>query len=691
LLGCATLFDGAALIGCARTSATPPALTQPQVPTVSPLRPVVAQPDDVALFPFGNSGGTQATHLPNAVQSFAVRKRDSAIVAAAAWDEGTHEVSIIRNGVAIATCGAMMGWGARSQGYAATNSNHIYAGLMIQGEAVMQHHADIIAPPIGTAWWGFAVYDDNCAVPGPHSPLYANFVKLWETVRAPKGEPSTDTPLTGLAANESRIYAAIASLNKVFTVDAQTLKLLGATTLPSPGALAADASGHVWALTSPSSGTSTAVQLDINGSPTGKQIPNLAGASFLGTGMSDELLITFGASRTVTRYDPARSLLPSKTWSPAREPYDGLPGPFKWRGTLQGATTDANGDLVVVWAEGAHDIYECYSPADKLLWQNFALVGDEATAPILNADHKSADVYGPTDVFTIHFETNPPTWTWKGHTIDASTNLAANASVMVQDVAGRRLVLKTSHIGSGAATLLAHSAGTVLTPVATLQADGPNWYWHLEPSGDLTEVMINRGFYYFSFRGYDPSGAPTYSKSPLIVPPDPHGDPWGGSNKDSFDRVMYDQAHDLLIVAGHTVAKPRADTWGEFRVVVAYSGFGDFLHGKPLQLGERWRLDLPYPPDFAPLFAKNPGYARGLWIVGDTLLVQFQETESIVRYRLDTAAYLDQYTPSVSSWNDVNTGLQGIALPDGRMLLTILSITQESALGVIWKTPNASN
>ena len=58
-----------------------------------------------------------------------------------------------------------------------------------------------------------------------------------------------------------------------------------------------------------------------------------------------------------------------------------------------------------------------------------------------------------------------------------------------------------------------------------------------------------------------------------------------------------------------------------------------------------------------------------------------------MRFDLATGSYIDQYYPNLASWQDIDTGLQGLALPDGNMFLTTLSITQASGMGVLWKAP----
>ena len=57
--------------------------------------------------------------------------------------------------------------------------------------------------------------------------MFANFVKVAESIPAPKGKPSTDLPLTGMAASDRVVYVAIGTLNKVFMVDAATRKEIG--------------------------------------------------------------------------------------------------------------------------------------------------------------------------------------------------------------------------------------------------------------------------------------------------------------------------------------------------------------------------------------------------------------------------------------------------------------------------------
>jgi hypothetical protein len=649
---------------------------------------------DCVQIPFGNSGPAAGNHLPNIVHTFVVRKSDNAIVTGSDWDEGTHATAVIEageKGVTVHACAGLMGWGALAQGHVAINSDHIYAAVRVRGEPAMQNRQDMISPPVGTAWWGVSAYDHECKVVGGTFPLYKNFLKLHETIIAAKEAPSTDTPITGLVASDTTVYVAIGSMDTVYEIDAKTSAVKGSFTVTAPGPMQIDAKGHLWILRN-RPGKKDVVQVDHRGKPTGKVIADAGSATALGLSASNELIVSGGLD--VRFYKITKKPKLERTWSAVTTGYDGTPGPFRWRGALVGATGEANGNVIVVWMHAAHAVYESYTEAGQLNWQKVALVADEASAPILNDDQKSADVYTASDVFTVRWDTTPPGWTWKGHVCDPLTNPndSPQGSMMVQKVGDRRLVMKANHSGGGPVTLLTHSTGTLLQPRVTYPMDKPgtNWYWHLEPNGDLVEVLATSGFYYFTFKGYDASGAPTHDKSALLVPPDPAGDQWGGTNPDPFDRVVYDAPSDTLLVAGHTMKKPRGKTWGEFRVLVAYAGFGAFLRdGDRSHLTERWRLDLPYPDDFAPYFAKNPGNPRGLWVIGDAVVVQFMETETLAEYALASGAYLGQYCPNVASWLDVNAGLQGVALPDGRMFLTTLSITQESALGLLgtWKAP----
>jgi YVTN family beta-propeller protein len=670
----------AALLPTTGTAALPPTTGTAALPPTTSARREVA-PDFVQI-PFGNSGETLETHLPNLVTNFVVRRSDDAIVTASPWDEGDHSTTVIKDGVAVGSCRALMAWGASAQGFVAANSAHVFATLKIVGDTSNQGRNDMFTPPLGTVWWGFNVYDPDCSVPGGAWPLYKNFVRIGETALAPKGQPSTDTPITGIAASESAIYVSMGSSNKVLVVDAKTLKVTASFAVASPGEVALDAKGNLWVIRN----GKDIVQLSSKGKPTGKAISGIASPTALGLTSSNDLLVTAGLD--VFRYTIAGAPALVQTWSPITSGYDGTPGPLRWRGKLVGAAGDGKGNVVVVWMHGAHAVYESYSPTGALLWQKMALLADEATAPILNDDKTTVDVYTGLDLFTVRLDAQPPSWTWKGHLIDPVTTRPAQlgGSMMVQNVGGRRLVLQANQYSGAPVELLTHSVGTLLQPRVTYPADTPgtNWYWHLHPNGDLTEVIDRQGFFYFRFKGYDSAGVPMHEKSAAIAPPNPSGDRWGGKDGDAFDRVIYDAGSDTLVVGGHTDRKPRSGMWGEFRVLVAYAGFGAFLgDGNLAHLSEKWRIDLPYTDDLQDRFATGECHPRGLWILGDGLFVQFMESERIMKYDLASGAYVGQYDPKVASWDDVNAGLQGVQLPDGRLFLTILSITQASAVGLL--------
>ena len=677
------------LAGCKASSvAGPPGPPSPPAATPAPVEmpahPVVATAPDVAMIPFGNSGPTVDSHLSNGITSFTVRRTDDALIASSEWDEGGHALSLIKDGRAMAACTATMGWGAFAQGFGAANSTHVFAALKIQGAKEMQGRSDMVSPPLDTFWWGVSVFEPNCTVRGGTYPLYRNFIKLVENVGA-AGKPSADTPITGLAADDATVFVSVGALNKVFTVDAATQKASGSFAAKAPGKILIDATGHPWVVTTLGAGRAL-TQYDVKGHPTGKVIAGVSNSTGLGLTTANELLVTNGLS--IQRYDVANTPAVTKTWTAITSGYDGTPGPFRWRGELVGASCDSAGNMFVVWRDGARSVYEAYSPTDQLLWQKFALTNDEPTAPILNDDGASADAYDGTDVFTVRFDASPPSWTWKGHLVNALEPKDNSGTMMVEKVGDRRLFLKANHYSAGPVTLLTHSVGTLLEPRVTYQVDpgGTNWYWHLHPNGDLCEVLHSSGFYYFSFKGYDAAGVPRHQKSKEVRPPDPIDDKWGGG--DPFDRAIYDAGKDILLVAGPTDKKPRGSVWGEFTVLVAYSGFGAVLKdGDQAHLVQKWRIDFPSPTDPSPLVPAGAAHARGLWIVGDAVVAQFEESESLIRYDLATGAYFDQFAPHVPSWDDVNAGLQGIALPDGRMFLTILSITQESAVGVLWKGP----
>lgn len=619
--------------------------------------------------PVGNSGGTLASHLPGIICTFAVRG-DGTVITASSWDEGLHVSALVRDGNLVGFCTGLGGWGAGGGGYVAINSKRIFNSINLGGAATMQNRSDMVSPPVGTTWIGFEYFGIDGNAPG--GKLYANMVEATSVPQGTKPVPA----VTGMAATESRVFVAVGSQNRVYVHDAATNEQLTVWTIENPGVMQTDAQGFVWIIQG-----AAVVQYDANGEPTGRSIAGAGQPYALGTAPGGDLLVTDGNALTVRRYGSLQTTpTVTKTWTTNTTTYTGAPGPFMWRGLLKGASCDAAGNMYVICMDGAHAVYECYSPDDRLLWQALALVADEAAAPILAANGTSVDVYTTFDLFNVDLTANPPRWVWKGHTHDSiafpDPAVAGHACPQAQLVKGRRLVAMGSHYGGPPVTIYAHMAAgsTTLMPLTTLNGAsglGTEWSWWFAPNGDLWEVASAGGIRRHTFTGFDAKGVPQYTAGPMVKPPNPTGDSWGA---DAFCRARYDAATDTMMVAGHTTKKPRGPTWGEFRVIVAYSKWSK----TPVQ---KWRIDLPYgTEDWGKIVTKDAGWFRGMELVGDRLFLQTMQTETVFVFDAKTGEYLTRYFPNVSSWNDVNEGLRVIRLPNGGYFGTILSIMAESAV-----------
>ena len=565
------------------------------------------------------------------------------------WDEGGGQVGMYKDGALLGYAGHTHGWGFNGGKAIAVNSKYVFIGCVCGNEGGGLKDPDTW-PPKGHAWFGIS------------RRLRSNFTKAapFEGGKGGKGDtlkqcflPVVDVegkesaPITGLAADDQRLYVSDPRAGMIRVLDAETMREIEAWPVDHPGSLALDRDGMLWMLEKgyPSrvrrfdasgGGATDMITFPAEVIPIAFALDPIDGVQVADDGVSQQLL---------TYRTKGSQLVQTGAVGVKNGIYAPPAGAFgDWRfNRLSALGLDAQGNLYVAHhasSGGGSTVLECYHtrPVAKGAprWRLFGLEFVDLAAP---------DPASDTDVFTKeeHFRldyVNPPghEWGYAGYTIhrfkypdDPRLHIWSGAP-WVRRIAGRRFLfvndmsadyLQVYRFDSQAEGEIAIPSG-LFAKKSIRSKESPGWPvhqpargewiwrdatgngalddgeftsrgaedapaaqgWWVDFKGNVWLATEKNGIRLLPQQGLDPVGNPTWSYASMRTYPHP-------AAFETVKRLRYDAEHDVMYLGGTT----KADTnqhWKPMGPVIArYDGWRKAEASGAIP-ASTWTIVMPY-------------------------------------------------------------------------------------------------
>jgi hypothetical protein len=175
---------------------------------------------------------------------------DGTVFTNAEWDEGGGQAGQDRDGALLGYAGHTHGWGFNGGKAIAVNSKYVFIGSVCGNEGGGLKDPDTW-PPKGHTWFGISRrLRSDFTKPAPFeggkggkgNTLKQCFLPVVDV------EGKESAPITGLAADEQRLYVSDPRAGKIRVLDAETMRELEAWPAEQPGQLALDRHGLLWML-----------------------------------------------------------------------------------------------------------------------------------------------------------------------------------------------------------------------------------------------------------------------------------------------------------------------------------------------------------------------------------------------------------------------------------------------------------
>lgn len=166
------------------------------------------------------------------------------------WDEGGGQVGEYKDGEIVRYARHTHGWGQLGGEAITFNSKYVFIGMMMHNEGGGLKDPDTW-PEKGLTWFGVSRRlreDISKAAPFPKGKggkgdtLKQSFLVVAEVPEKTKGH------LTGMCADEKRLYVADPNSGEIKIYDTETMEPAGSWKVERPGPLVMDAKGKVWML-----------------------------------------------------------------------------------------------------------------------------------------------------------------------------------------------------------------------------------------------------------------------------------------------------------------------------------------------------------------------------------------------------------------------------------------------------------
>jgi sugar lactone lactonase YvrE len=585
----------------------------------------------------GNTFGGVNKWVQSSVEALYVAP-DGTVFTNSTWDESGREAGVYRDGDAIANPAHTHGWG-QSGGRAVTaNRDYLYLAASMGSEGGKLKDSNTW-PTKGIVWFGVSrrkVSDVERAAPfeggkgGAGDTLAGSFLVINAVTEG------SDAGITGLAADNNRLYISNPHKREVTIYDAQSMQLLGSFPVDRPAQLVLDHQGTLWIIqVASTSDRARILHFSSDGEQLPEQIGNIGQPSALALGPRGRLLIAdAGPRQQVVIFDISGGT-PAEigTIGVRGGVYSGVPGEIANNKLASpiGVGADAAGNIYVAGTIAGSDIRK-FSSSGKMIWRVVGLVFQDAGVTDPNTD--AQDVYTTRARFAVDYtRSSGQDWSWNAFTIHtikyphdprldphfARLMLTAYA---IRHIQGQKFlyVISDNH-----AFMIYRFDGEIAVPSVLFaptpikdwlpgiqpqsryiwrdingdgdfqageffDADGNldsnTWGWDVDAKGAVWEANEKRGLSKFEFRGLDSAGNPIYTRgrSSTLGIPNP---------LTTVERVRYIAESDVMYLSGYTREHPKAPDgyWGQAGTeIVRYDNWN---HGNR---EPRWRILLPYQP-----------------------------------------------------------------------------------------------
>jgi hypothetical protein len=348
------------------------------------------------------------------------------------WDEGGGQAGEYKDGALLGYALHTHGWGFNGGKAIAVNSEYVFIGCVCENEGGGLKDPDTW-PPKGHTWFGISRrsrYYFKKAAPfeggkgGKGDTLKQCFLPVVDV------EGKESAPITGLAADDKRLYVSDPHAGKIHVLDAETMREVQSWPADHPGPLALDRAGMLWVLDKGS--PARLRKFDVSDGSSREMItfpPEVIPAAFAILefyGVFDSVLVADdGVSQQLLSYrEKDGQLTPAKPRGAMNGIYAPPAGTF---GNLRfnrisALGFDKQGNLYVAHhgsSGGGSTVLESYSPFEDPpytpRWRLFGLEFVDLAAPDPASD---TDVFTKEEHFRLDYE-NPPghEWGYAGYTI----------------------------------------------------------------------------------------------------------------------------------------------------------------------------------------------------------------------------------------------------------------------------------
>jgi len=530
---------------------------------------------------------------------------------------------------------------------------------------------------------------------------------------------SSANSVTGLAANSSYVYAAVAGDNKVYVLNASSLAAVSSWTATNPHQICVEPSGNLWVIC----GT-TIEHYSPTGTYLGQQITSVSIPSALCLDNSGDLLVADQGT------DDNIKIFSSVDTSPTLSSTFGVQGGVLGQtGTsmgvisplhfnqITGVGVDSSNNIYVASnrnVDGGGSVLESYTSSGTQNWVLYGLEFEDVGS--MDPTTNGADVYTTERHYTIDY-TKPQAqqWAYKGYTWNPHLypNDPRNTSAsgmfptagIVRRIGGNPILFTLDQTGDSLTIYRFNStsSGEIAIPSgfispSTLTGGWPAnqpttgaWIWRdtngngspdsgefVQPTGDPsysvggtyiddsgniweTGASPNLTITEYPCQGLDSEGNPIYNYTSAVSYT-------GVTDFTEIDRCMYDVASDTMYLSGYT-SSLTVDTWGLAGKMIAQ--YPNWSHGNRTAA---WKTTFPYQYD--PSNSGNWNLPKAVCIAGSYIFVAYYNvvTAHCDVYLKSTGASVGSFTYPISNvqGNDVDSyyGLQAFLRSDGEYEIT---------------------
>jgi len=648
----------------------------------------------------GNTIGSGKLRVQNGIEAMYVTA-DGTVYTNSNWDEGGTEAGIYRDGKVIAALDDTHGW-SRTGGKAVTaNSKYIYIG-MVQG-AIGKTQEDY--PPEGTNWYCVRRYN----LSGKPAPYAGG--RGWDKSML---IVSTNSQITGLATQGSKLYVSDAAANKIRVYETETMRELSSFTLSNPREISVDLQGNLWIIHN----SNKIGHYSPAGKPLSKEIVDVVEPTAIAIDHQGRLLVAEnGPRQQVLIYNIKNQPVQVGTFGRKGGIYAGTPGEvqdLKFYG-ISGVGTDSTGNIYINnsgFNQSSTDLRK-FSPTGQQLWQLLGLIFVDNA----DADPKTDGI----DLFTKHQHylmnyslSAGKQWTYKDYTVnpfkypqDPRLHTSPDAT-FVRRIQGQPFLFLTNMYASFLQIYRFHPTtdGQIAIPAGMFVSNGGdhksitgNWPpyqpgkgewiwrdrngngafdqheydsgndypyiggWWVDSQGDVWKALRTQdgiGIRHYPLQGLDANGNPIYSYSSMQKQKTP-------SMFTDLRRIEYFPATDTMYLSGFTTDHPAVgDDTGVVGSEIAR--FDNWSRGNRTP---RWRTVVPYDTT-----GKRETSTAAMSAAGNYVFAITVKTAEVYVYKATTGEIVKQFKPGPevggeSGWIDLPYGIRAFRRANGEYLVFV--------------------